>query len=318
MSDTLKSSPHTDIVTTGLSRYLPENWRPYATLMRLDRPIGWWLLLLPGWWGMALAAPYSGQSIWSFWVIAVLFFIGAVIMRGAGCVINDLWDRNIDKQVERTASRPLASGALSVGQGIAFLLSLLFCGFVILICMNGSTIMLGLMSLPLIALYPLMKRITWWPQAFLGLTFNFGALMGWSAVAGETHLPALLLYGGCILWTLGYDTIYAHQDKEDDMLAGIKSTALKFGEDSRRWVQGFYVAGFVLIALSALLAHGQIVSVVLMIPALFYMWLMLRSWRENNPQSSLRVFQSNRNMGLLILFAFILGPMISGVFVDMF
>lgn len=309
---------HTDIITEGFIAKLPMRWRPYAVLMRIDRPIGWWLLLLPGLWGMALAAPNLLSMTPWFWFTVFLFFIGAIIMRGAGCVINDLWDRDLDKQVSRTTLRPLASGELDFMEGIFFLFALLFCGFIILLFMNGSTIMLGLLTLPLIVSYPLMKRITWWPQAFLGITFNFGALMGWSAVANEINLPALLLYGAGILWTLGYDTIYAHQDKEDDMMAGIKSTALHFGEKSRQWVQGFYIGAFALIALASLIIQWNIATLILLVPAAFYTWLTLHSWRENNPQSSLRVFKANRNIGLLILLALCLGPIISGVFVDIF
>ncbi len=307
-----------DIVSHGWIARLPEDWRPYAVLMRIDRPIGWWLLLLPGWWGMALAIETIGSASFKFWFTAFLFFVGAVVMRGAGCVMNDLWDRDLDKQVERTAGRPLASGVLSFGQGVGLLASLLFFGFTILLFMNGATIMLGIVALPLIAVYPLMKRFTWWPQAFLGITFNFGALMGWAAVANEINLPAVLLYCGGILWTLGYDTIYAHQDKEDDMMAGIKSTALYFGEKSRSWVCGFYIAAFIVIALAAMVAQGNIFTLILMIPAGFYLWIMLRSWHELNPQSSLRVFKSNRNFGFLILGAFLAGPLISHVFVDIF
>jgi len=293
---------------------LPEKWRLFAILMRIDRPIGWWLLLLPGWWGMVLAVDNITMVDFTFWFTAFLFFIGAVIMRGAGCVVNDLWDRNLDKQVERTAMRPLASGALSLQEGLTLLAGLIFFGFVILLFMNGATILLGIISIPFIAIYPLMKRFTWWPQAFLGITFNFGALMGWSAAAGDLSLGAGLLYGAGILWTLGYDTIYAHQDKEDDMKAGIKSTALYFGQYSKQWVWGFYISSFIIMVSAALVAQEEILTVVLMIPAGLYLWIMLRSWRESKAQSSLRTFQSNRNFGLLVLVAFAFGPILSEIF----
>jgi len=317
-SETPESKPHSDIDSGGVIAKLPESWRPYGLLMRLDRPIGWWLLLLPGWWGMALAAGNIFSAGASFWFIAALFLIGAIVMRGAGCIINDLWDREIDKLVERTTGRPLANGDLSVQQGVMFLGSLLFFGFAILICMNGATIMLGLLTLPLIVIYPLMKRYTWWPQAFLGVTFNFGALMGWTAIAGEVYAPAVVLYLGGILWTLGYDTIYAHQDKEDDILAGVKSTALYFGPDSPKWVYGFYGGSFLLITLAIFLAQGNFITLALMAVPGFYLWIMLNSWHESNPQSSLRVFRENRNYGLLVLAALVLGPLISAFLVEIF
>ena len=219
--------------------------QPYALLMRLDRPIGWWLLLLPGWWAIVLASGGVMNMNIKSWALMAAFLIGAVVMRGAGCVVNDIWDRDLDKMVERTRERPLASGAVSVKQAAAFLSLLLMIGAAILLSMNMLTIMLGLLSLPLIALYPAMKRITYWPQLFLGLTFNFGALMGWAAVTGELSAAPLFLYLGGIFWTIGYDTIYAHQDKEDDALAGIKSTALKFGNRSKLWVSGFYLGAFI-------------------------------------------------------------------------
>jgi 4-hydroxybenzoate polyprenyltransferase len=187
--------------------------RPYALLMRLDRPIGWWLLLLPGWWAIALAGGgVQGLSGWD-WTMLVLFFFGAIIMRGAGCIVNDLWDRDLDAKVERTKARPLASGEVQIWQACAFLAVLLFLGLLILLATDSAVAFwLGLLSLSFIVAYPYMKRITWWPQAFLGLTFNFGVPMGWAAATGFLSWPALFLYAGAFFWTLGYDTIYAHQD----------------------------------------------------------------------------------------------------------
>ena len=297
---------HTDIKPDQWTQKLPAGIRPYAVLARIDRPIGIWLLLLPGWWAIMLAAGGAWVMNARDWGIFALFGLGAVIMRAAGCIINDLWDRGLDVQVERTRARPLASGEISPQRAFVFLGVLLCGGLLILLQMNFITILLGILSLPLIVLYPLMKRWTWWPQAFLGLTFNFGALMGWSAITGSVGLPALFLYMGGIFWTLGYDTVYAHQDKEDDALAGIKSTALKFGDASKKYVTGFYAASWVFIALSALMAGG-ILSAVFLLPAGAHLLMQIQKWNVNDPASSLQIFKSNRSFGLLVLAGLALG-----------
>lgn len=285
-----------------LLRQLPAGWLPYALLMRLDRPIGWWLLLLPGWWAVALASGGVQGMDGRSWYLIAAFVIGAIVMRGAGCVVNDLWDRDLDKMVERTRGRPLASGAVSVKKAALFLGALLLIGAAILFSMNGLTVILGLASLPLIALYPAMKRITYWPQLFLGITFNFGALMGWSAVSGSLSLAPVLLYLGGIFWTIGYDTIYAHQDKEDDALAGIKSTALKFGAQSKLWVSGFYGAAFTMFLLAVLLANGiSIMMLTAMILPAFHMVWQIARWNPDQQDNSLAIFKSNRVFGLLLL-----------------
>src|SRR5262245_15792348 len=193
---------HTDIRPESWIFVLPVPARPYAVLARLDRPVGWWLLLLPGWWAILLAGGGAFQLNMADWHVFTLFFIGAVVMRAAGCVVNDLWDRRLDQKVERTQLRPLASGEVSVKQAMIFLAVLLLIGFVILLQMNFVTILLGILTLPLILIYPVTKRITWWPQLVLGLTFNFGALMGWSAVTGAVGSSALFLYIGGVFWTL--------------------------------------------------------------------------------------------------------------------
>ncbi len=288
---------HTDIKPDGwFISIVPIFLRPYAVLARLDRPVGIWLLLLPGWWAIMLASGGVLRMNGQDWKIFVLFGVGAAVMRAAGCVVNDLWDRELDQKVERTRLRPLASGAASVRQAFLFLLILLVAGFLILLQMNFFTILLGFISLPLIVAYPLMKRVTWWPQAFLGLTFNFSALMGWSAVTGTIELPALLLYAGGIFWTLGYDTIYAQQDKEDDALAGIKSTALKFGARSKNYVAGFFAAAWILI----FAASGF--NLFLCIPATHLVWQM-KTWNTEDAASALRMFRSNRDFGILVLLA---------------
>lgn len=285
---------HTDIKREGwIKKLLPPVLRPYAALARLDRPIGIWLLLLPGWWAIALATNKPTRMDGEAWEFFVLFGIGAVVMRAAGCVVNDLWDRDLDKKVGRTSLRPLASGEVTVKQATIFLAALLIVGFVILLQFNALTILLGVLSLPLIAIYPLMKRFTWWPQLFLGVVFNFGALMGWAAVTGSLDTPALLLYAGGIFWTLGYDTIYAHQDKEDDALAGIKSTALLFGEKSRSYVATFFCIAYVLLFAAS---HSFF-----LIPAALHLTWQLYAWKPDDAASSLRVFKSNRDFGILVL-----------------
>lgn len=291
---------HTDIKTDGWIARLPAAARPYAGLMRLDRPIGTWLLLLPGWWAIMLA---GGGWRGADWGLMVLFGLGAVIMRGAGCVINDMWDRDLDRMVERTRGRPLAAGLVSRRQAGLFALLLCGAGFLILLQMTGLAIVLGVMTLPLIISYPLMKRVTWWPQAFLGLTFNAGALIGWAAVTGDLPVAAWGLYVAGILWTLAYDTVYAHQDKDDDALVGIRSTALLFGAAGRRWVAGFCALSWlVTLAAFAVAGAGSLSCVVLILPALFALG-QVRLWRMDDPRSSLRVFRASRDYGLLVLLA---------------
>ncbi|MGB8180896.1 MAG: 4-hydroxybenzoate octaprenyltransferase [Stellaceae bacterium] len=220
-----------------VDRCTPPAWRPYLRLARLDRPIGTWLLLFPGLWGVALAA-----TGWPNWKMMALFGIGAIAMRGAGCTLNDIADRDFDARVARTRTRPIASGAISVKQAVAFMVLQLAIGAAVLFSFNRMAIALGLLVLALVATYPFMKRITYWPQLFLGLNFNWGALLGWAAARGDIAWPAVLLYAGGICWTLGYDTIYAHQDKDDDALIGVKSSALALGKRTRPFLFVFYAA----------------------------------------------------------------------------
>ncbi len=291
----------TDIRKWNWIEELPEKFHPYIYLARLDRPIGVWLLLLPGWWAIMLASSQLSGLTFKVFLLFILFAFGAVVMRAAGCVINDLWDRKLDAQVERTSVRPLAAGDISVTQALVFLATLLGIGFCILILMNGTTILLGLLTIPLIAIYPFMKRITFWPQAMLGLTFNFGALMGWSAVMDTVSLPAVFLYIGACFWTLGYDTIYAHQDKEDDALIGIKSTALKFGEDSKKWVNGFYAAMLMSVALAFALSDVNLLALPGLALVAAHLFWQIGQWDMDDPASCLTVFKSNRDLGFLIL-----------------
>lgn len=301
---------YTDIKTEGWISRLPEKWQPYAVLMRLDRPIGWWLLLLPGWWGIVLGANGVTGMYVADWRLMILFLIGAIIMRGAGCIINDLWDRDLDKQVERTKMRPLASGQISMPGAIMFLFFMLFTAFIILLQTSWVTIGLGMLSLVFVATYPLMKRITWWPQAFLGITFNFGALMGWSAATHRLGWEPFVLYAAAFFWTLGYDTIYAHQDKDDDQIVGIKSTALLFGERSKFWVGLFYAAAIILIMLTSIIAGSGLISLALLTLPAIHLFRQVMDWEMNDPENSLQIFKSNRNFGLLVLLSFAVSNLI--------
>lgn len=290
---------HTDIVNNGWIGKMPFRAQPYLYLMRLDRPIGTWLLLLPALWAILLT---DGLSAWKS---MVLFAVGAVVMRGAGCVVNDLWDRDLDGKVERTAMRPIPSGNVTIRQAILFLVCLLALGLLILLQFNFLTITLGIVSLVFVSVYPLMKRITWWPQAFLGLTFNFGALMGWSAITGELPWQAWVLYASGFFWTLGYDTIYAMQDKDDDVLIGIKSSARWLIEKYKGKIQTplyvFYVTHLFLLSIVFVSMYPSLLSVLILIPFVHLVW-QVRTVSIDNPQSSLRRFKSNRDYGLIVCF----------------
>jgi 4-hydroxybenzoate polyprenyltransferase len=275
----------------------PEKWHPYIKITRIDRPIGIWLLLLPCWWGIILA---KGLAEVSFKEIA-LFGIGAVLMRAAGCIINDLWDRKLDSSVDRTKDRPLASGEISMLHALRFLVVLLALSLLVLMQLPRLTILLGIVSIALVIAYPYMKRITWLPQLFLGFTFNWGVLMGWSAVTEELSLPALYLYIGGIFWTLGYDTIYAHQDKEDDIRIGVKSTARLLGDKSRAFVAGCYGLAVMFILIAKYDVSPNVLTALLSAPMMAQMVWQLRSWDINDPQSCLRVFRSNQYFGWLVL-----------------
>jgi 4-hydroxybenzoate polyprenyltransferase len=296
-------SGYTDIRAGGWVARLPQGWRPYALLMRLDRPIGSWLLVLPGFWAFALAAPSWGRGLW----LAVLFGLGAVLMRGAGCVVNDLWDRDIDRQVERTAGRPLASGMVTPRQALAFLVVLLAVSFLILIQLPWSAILLGALSLVPIALYPLAKRVTDWPQAVLGLVFSWAAPTGYAAATGGLDAAAFALWAAGFFWILGYDTIYAHQDREDDALVGIRSTALRFGDRTRPFLVACYAATLALLALAGVLAglSWWFAPALLLPAALLARQVVQLDIRD--PALCLRLFKANRDVGLAVALAFLIG-----------
>ena len=278
--------------------------RPYLRLARLDRPIGSWLLLMPCWWSAGLAGMHAGHPP-SAWHI-VLFFIGAFAMRGAGCTWNDLVDRDLDGLVERTRSRPIPSKQVSVAQATAFLLLQALFGLLVLLQFNRFTIITGFASLAVVAIYPFMKRITYWPQIVLGLAFSWGALMGWPAAFGRLDWPAIVLYAGSISWVIGYDTIYAHQDREDDALINIKSTALLFQENTRPMLSAFYAAAVVLIGIAGFLAGaGWIFALGLAAFAAHLAWQVHRL-DIDDPAHCLKLFKSNRDAGLILFAAMLL------------
>jgi 4-hydroxybenzoate polyprenyltransferase len=286
---------HTDIVTHGWVARLPRAWLPYILLARLDRPIGTWLLFLPSLWGILLSGPPPGETL----RLIVLFGLGSLVMRAAGCVVNDLWDRDIDRRVARTAARPLASGALRPRHALIFLAVLLAIGLLILLQLNRLAQALGVASLLLVALYPLAKRVTWWPQLAMGFTFGFGAPLGYAAGANRLDAAWALLYATAILWDLGFDTIYAHQDREDDALLGIGSSALVLGERTKPFLAATYAGMLLLLALAGY-ARG--------LDAWFYPAVTLpaallarqvAALDINDPANCLRQFRANREAILL-------------------
>ncbi|MDU8913660.1 4-hydroxybenzoate octaprenyltransferase [Aestuariicoccus sp. MJ-SS9] len=285
--------------------YAPRALRPYLRLSRADRPIGTWLLLLPCWWGLLLAMVHDGQARWfDLWIFAGCG-IGAVLMRGAGCTWNDITDRDIDGSVARTASRPIPSGQVSAKQALAWAVGQSLVAFCILITFPVNAILLGILSLLPVAIYPFAKRFTWWPQIFLGIAFNWGALLAWTAHTGTLGWPAVLLYLSGMAWTLFYDTIYAHQDAEDDALIGVKSTARLFGDATPRWLAWFLVTTVALMGYAIVLAapRGEILALVLLLAGPWamgwHMLLQLRRLKLDDNDRLLTLFRSNRDAGLI-------------------
>jgi 4-hydroxybenzoate polyprenyltransferase len=278
--------------------------RPYLRLARLDRPIGSWLLLMPCWWSVGLAAVHARSQV-NLWHV-LLFFVGAFAMRGAGCTWNDIVDRDLDARVERTRSRPIPSGQVTVAAAAAFLALQTLVGLAVLLQFNRFTIYVGFASLAVVAVYPFMKRITYWPQIVLGLAFSWGALMGWPATFARLDLPAFLLYAGAISWVIGYDTIYAHQDREDDALIGIKSTALLFRERTKPMLALFYALAVALIALAGWNAGaGLVFALGLLAFAAHLAWQIARL-NVDDPVNCLVVFKSNRDAGLILFVGLVL------------
>ena len=307
MSDTNQSPATPDKValapsTTWVDRYAPDWLKPYARLARWHAPIGIWLLFWPCIWGLGLAAvadPVRGFD----WMAALLMLIGAVLMRGAGCTFNDIVDRDIDGHVERTRSRPIPSGQVTARDALAFMVSQALLASVVLFQFNRFTVWACVGSLVLVTIYPFMKRVTWWPQLFLGLAFSFGALIGWSSQTGGFALPALLAYLGTILWVIGYDTIYALQDVEDDALIGVKSTARLFGDQAKPIVTGFYAGAYVLWLAAATLAGAGIIFAVISLVALGILAWQVQTVDADVPNNPYVRFYSNHYVGMTLALA---------------
>ena len=296
-----------DAVAAALVDRAPPRIQPYLRLMRLDRPIGTWLLYWPCVFGLALGAAAESRpfdTLHDLWLV-VLLGLGAAVMRGAGCTYNDIVDRDFDALVARTRGRPIPSGAVSVQQAWLFAIGLCLVGLVILLQLNIPAVALGASSLLLVAAYPFMKRLTWWPQAWLGLTFNWGALLGFAAQTGTVDIADGMLYAGLFFWTLGYDTIYAHQDKDDDALIGVKSTARLLGENTRQWILGFYAVAFTLILAAGFTEHEGWPFVLLMLLAGAHMLWQVHTLRIDDPAHCLKLFRANRETGALIAMALI-------------
>jgi 4-hydroxybenzoate polyprenyltransferase len=283
--------------------------RPYLRLARFDRPIGSWLLLMPCWWSAALAAGLAHEAR-PLPLVIVLFFIGAFVMRGAGCTWNDITDRDLDARVERTRSRPIPAGQVSVPQAFAFLVLQALIGLAVLLQFNRFAIMTGIASLVIVAVYPFMKRITWWPQVVLGLAFSWGALMGFAVILGRIDLTALVLYAGSIAWVIGYDTIYAHQDAEDDALIGIKSTARLFGAATHRALVVFYGLAVMLIGLALVLGGARWPAWIGLIAFAAHLVWQIRRLDIGDPELCKRIFHSNRDAGLLLFAGLLVNAMI--------
>jgi 4-hydroxybenzoate polyprenyltransferase len=302
----LSSQAPADAVPNNWVEAAPRRLRPYLQLMRLDRPRPAWLLFWPCVCGLVLGAIADERSFseWRDFYYVVLFGIGTVVMRGAGCTFNDIVDRKIDAQVARTRGRPIPSGAVSVPAAVIFMLLLALLGLTILLQFNRFAVGMGAASLLLVAGYPFMKRITWWPQAWLGLTFNWGALLGFAAETGRLDLPDAFLYAGLFFWTLGYDTIYALQDKEDDALIGVKSTARLLGRDSGKWILRFYAICFTLVLAAGFAEHaGWPFALIMLAAGAHFLW-QVRRLKIDDPANCLMLFRANSVAGGLIALSF--------------
>jgi 4-hydroxybenzoate polyprenyltransferase len=306
----MSSAPLPDAGRNWVDAHAPEGLKPWLKLGRFDRPVGIWLLLLPGWQGIALALAAEGRApgLYALWLLFG-FALGACLMRAAGCAYNDIVDRDIDAKVARTAARPIPAGRISVRQAWGFVIGCCLAAFLILLTLPPLAIGLGFASLGLVAAYPFMKRITWWPQAWLGLTFNWGALMGFSAAGGAPDLwpAALLLYAAGVFWTLGYDTIYALQDLEDDALAGVKSSAGRLGAGVRRGVGLFYGVAVAALAAAVVVAGLSPLAWVGVAAVAVHLGWQTLSLRPDDPGRALALFRANREAGILSLISLMLG-----------
>lgn len=301
---------HDATARNWVDTWAPAIARPYLRLARLDRLIGTWLLLFPCWWAVSLAGIADRKAYPDLWLLG-LFMVGAFLMRGSGCAYNDYIDREIDAKVARTASRPIPSGQVTPQQALAFSVILACLAFFVLIQFNWFTIQLGIASLAIVAIYPFMKRYTYWPQVVLGLAFNWGALVGWSAVTGSLGWPAILMYAGSVCWTIGYDTIYAHQDKNDDRSMGLKSTALRFGENSPTWIGGFYAAAVLLWLSAGFMAGAHLIFVTAVVLVSLQLTWQVVTLDTNDTRNCLRRFRSNRDVGIALFLGLVTNMLLS-------
>ena len=285
-----------------VDRYAPRALVPYLRLARVDRPIGFFLLAFPCLWSVSLASRSLDDAYPDPWLL-LLFAIGAIVMRAAGCTYNDIVDRKIDAEVARTRGRPLPSGQVTPKAALIFMGMLSLIGFAVLLSFNSLTTLLGLCVLPIVALYPFVKRFSYWPQAVLGLAFNWGALLGWPAVLGRLDWTPVVLYAGAVCWTIGYDTIYAHQDREDDDLIGLKSTALRFGRATKPWLAVLYGAAWLAITAAGLLAAAGTAFLLVMLIAAAQLAWQIATLDIDNAENCLKRFRSNRDFGALVLAA---------------
>ncbi|MGE3529323.1 MAG: 4-hydroxybenzoate octaprenyltransferase [Methyloceanibacter sp.] len=296
-----------------MDRFAPAGLLPYLRLARADRPAGFFLLAFPCFWSVALAGRSLGEPYPDLRLL-VLFAIGALVMRAAGCSYNDIIDRDIDAQVARTRARPIPSGQVSVRSAFLFMVALSLIGFVVLLQFNSVTIWLGLGVLPIVALYPFVKRFSSWPQLVLGLAFNWGALLGWTAVLGRLDWPAVILYAGAVAWTIGYDTIYAHQDRDEDGVLGLKSTALRFGRASYSWLASLYTFAFLAITLAGVLAHAGTAFLVGMGAAGAQLAWQAATLNIDDPDNCLKRFRSNRDFGAIVFGAILADMALAAIF----
>jgi 4-hydroxybenzoate polyprenyltransferase len=296
-----------------VDRFAPPSLVPYLRLARADRPIGFFLLALPCFWSVSLAGRSIDEPYPDLWLL-FLFAVGAVVMRAAGCTYNDLVDRDLDAQVARTRGRPLPSGQVTPGAALLFMLVLCLIGVAVLLSFNSTTVWLGLGVIPIVALYPFVKRFSHWPQAVLGLAFNWGALLGWPAVLGRLDWPAVMLYAGAVVWTIGYDTIYAHQDREDDDLIGVKSTALRFGRATRAWLALLYAIAWLAMVAAGIMAHAGTAFLLVMTAAAAQLAWQVVTLDIDDPENCLERFRSNRDFGAIVLAAILIDMALAAIF----
>ena len=316
MTTSLQDGKASAIADAGIGnwvdRFAPAPLIPYLRLARADRPVGFFLLAFPCFWSVGLAAR-SLDAAYPDPRLLILFAIGALVMRAAGCTYNDIIDRDIDAQVARTRARPIPSGQVSVPSAFLFMVVLSLIGFAVLLSFNGFTIWLGLCVLPIVALYPFVKRFSFWPQAVLGLAFNWGALLGWTSVLARLDWPAIVLYVGAVAWTIGYDTIYAHQDRDEDGVLGLKSTALRFGRSTRAWLAAFYALAFLAITAAGIMAHAGTAFLLGMMAAGAHLAWQVATLNIDDADNCLRRFRSNRDFAALVFGAILIDMALAAI-----